>query len=141
MPVSIDQWKEEIGCFINRIASNFFFYSYDSRISFKKLPPVLRFLLIAMFCIIFRKCSLIWIAFCAKLVLGISRHAISSLFYVFILIYYFPWCSSLILLSGDIKTDPGSISISGKCFSVCHWNLNSIAARNYAKLSLLTAYS
>ena len=29
-----DQWRVEIDCFINRIASNFFFCSYDARISF-----------------------------------------------------------------------------------------------------------
>ena len=59
----------------------------------------------------------------------------------FILIYYLLWCNSLILLSGDIKTNPGPILSSGQCFSICHWNLNSITAHNYAKLSLLTAYN
>ena len=140
MLVSIDQWRGEIGCFINRIASNFFFCSYDARISFKNLLPVLSFLLIVLFCILLRKCSLIWITFCAKLRLGTSRRAISSLFYVFVLICYFLWCSSLILLSGDIKTNPGLIPSSEK-FSVCHWNLNSITAHNYDKLSPLTAYN
>ena len=28
-----------------------------------------------------------------------------------------------------------------QCFSICHWNLNSITAHNYAKSSLLTAYN
>ena len=60
---------------------------------------------------------------------------------MFILIYHFLWFSSLILLSGDIKTNPGLISSSGQCFSICHWNLNSITAYNYNKLSLLTAYN
>ena len=54
-----------------------------------------------------------------------------------ILINYLLWCSSLILLSGDIKTNLGSISSPEQCFSICHWNINSIAAHNYAKLSLL----
>ena len=60
---------------------------------------------------------------------------------MFILIYYLLWCSSLILLSRDIKINPGPISSSRQCFSICHWNLNSITAHNYAKLSLLTVYS
>ena len=141
MPVSIDRWRGEIGCFISRITSNFFFCSYDARISFKNLLPVFRFLIIALFCILLQKCSLIWITFCSKLRVGISRQAISSLFYVFILIYYLLWCSFLNLLHGDIKTNPGPISSSGQCFSVCHLNLNSIAAHNYAKLPLLTAYN
>ena len=141
MPVSIDQWRGEIGCFINRIASNFFFCSYDSRISLNNLLPVLSFLLIVLFCVLLRKCSLIRITFCAKLRLGRSRRAISSLFYVFILIYYLRWCSSLILRSGDIKTNPGLTPSSGQCFSICHWNLDSITAHDFAKLSLLIAYN
>ena len=39
----------------------------------------------------------------------------------------------LILSSGDID-------ISGQSFSICHWNLNSISAHNFTKISLLTAY-
>ena len=122
MPVSTDRWRGEIGCFTICIASNSFFCSYDARFSFKNLLRVLNSLLIVLFCILLRKCSLIWINCCAKLRLGTSRHAISLLFYVFISIYYLLWCSSLILLSGDIKTNPGPISSSGQCFSFCHWN-------------------
>ena len=139
--VSIDQWRSEIGCFINRIASDFFFCSYDARISFNNLLPVLRFLLKVLFCILLQKCSLIWITFCAKLCLGRFRCALSSLFYLFILIYYLRWCSSLILLNGDIKPNPGPTPSSGQCFSIYHWNLNSIATHNFAKLSLLTAWN
>ena len=45
------------------------------------------------------------------------------------------------MLSGYIKTNPGPTPSSGQCFSICHWNLNSITAHNFAKLSLLTAYN
>ena len=51
------------------------------------------------------------------------------------------WCSFLILLSGDIKTNLRPIPSSGQCFSICHWNLNNITAHNFAKLFLLTAYN
>ena len=60
-------------------------------------------------------------------------------FYVFISIYYFLWCSSLILLSGNIKPIQVPFLVLNKCFSTCHWNLNCIAAHNYAKQSLLSA--
>ena len=60
---------------------------------------------------------------------------------MFILICYLRWCSSIILLSSDIKTNPGPIPSSRQCFSIYHWNLNSITAHNFAKLSLLTAYN
>ena len=29
---------------------------------------------------------------------------------------------------------------SSQCFSICHWNLNSMSAHNYSKISLLIAY-
>ena len=45
-----------------------------------------------------------------------------------------------ILLSGDIETNPGPKPIAGQSFSICHWNLNSISAHNFTKISLLTAY-
>ena len=54
----------EIGSFINRIASNLFFCSYDARISFKNLLTALIFLLIVLFCILLRKCSLMCMCMC-----------------------------------------------------------------------------
>ena len=49
---------------------------------------------------------------------------------------------SLILLSRDIKTNPGPPTPSSEqCFSICHWNLNGMTAHNFAKLSLLIAYN
>ena len=64
------------------------------------------------------------------------HHVFTCLF-----LYYLRWCSSLILLSGDIETNPGPTPSSGQCFPICHWNLNSITAHNFAKLSLLTVYN
>ena len=42
-----------------------------------------------------------------------------------------------------LKPIQSPIPSSGQwqCFSICHWNLNSITAHNYAKSSLLTAYN
>ena len=88
-----------------------------------------------------QKFSLIRVIFCTKLCLGMARHAISLLFHVFVLIYYSLWFSSFILLREDFKTSPGPISSSEQCFLICHWNLNDIAAHNYTKLSLLSAYN
>ena len=36
--------------------------------------------------------------------------------------------------------NPGPKPIAGQSFSICHWNLNSISAHNFIKISLLTAY-
>ena len=141
MPASIDQWRGEIGCFINCIALDFFFCSYDARISFKNLLPVLSFFASSTFL----HTSLNMFPYMDNFLCKTSSRDVSSCniiaFYVFVLFYYLLWCSSLIFLSGDIKTNPRSSSSSRQCFSFCHWNLDSIAAHNFAKLSFLTAYN
>ena len=43
-------------------------------------------------------------------------------------------------LSGDVEENPGPKPSSSQNFSICRWNLNSISAHNYVKLSLLRAY-
>ena len=45
----------------------------------------------------------------------------------------------MLLIHGDIEIDPGPKKKLSKCFSCCHWNVNSILAHN--KLSLLVAYN
>ena len=44
-------------------------------------------------------------------------------------------------LSRDIELNPGPKSNSYKHFTACHWNLNSISAHNFSKVSLLNAYT
>ena len=46
----------------------------------------------------------------------------------------------ILKLSGDIEENPGTKPSSNQNFSICHWNLNSISAHNYIKVSLLRAY-
>ena len=54
---------------------------------------------------------------------------------------HYVWLYSLaIKLSDDIEENPGPKANSCDCLSICHWNLNSICARNFIKLSLLCAY-
>ena len=64
-----------------------------------------------------------------------------SCLYLAIVRNYLTWCISIILLSGDIEINPGSKSNSRESFSISHWNLNSISAQSYTKVSLLTAYN
>ena len=47
----------------------------------------------------------------------------------------------LLLLSGDIETNAGPDPGYSNSFSFCHWNLNSIAAHEFIKMSLLQAYN
>ena len=46
----------------------------------------------------------------------------------------------LVLLSGDVKINAGPKRTPKANLSICHWNMNSISAHNYVKLSLLRAY-
>ena len=53
-------------------------------------------------------------------------------------------CMILLLLicAGDIELNPGPRKNNTSCnFSFYHWNLNSIPAHNFSKLSLLEAYN
>ena len=43
-------------------------------------------------------------------------------------------------LSSDVEENPGPKPSSCQSFPICHWNLNSISAHNYMKLSLLRVY-
>ena len=43
-------------------------------------------------------------------------------------------------LCGDVEENPGAEPTSNQIFSICHWNLNSVSAHNYIKLSLLRVY-
>ena len=57
------------------------------------------------------------------------------------LIFNYLWFKcNLILLCGDVELNPGPKQNTAKKFSICHWNLNSITAHNFAKLVLLKAY-
>ena len=47
----------------------------------------------------------------------------------------------IIILSGDIETNPGpKHSFSRPGLKICHWNLNSLSSNMYKKVSLLSAF-
>ena len=46
----------------------------------------------------------------------------------------------LILPSGDVEINPGFRHNSGESFSISYWNLNSVSAYNYTKLSSLKTF-
>ena len=48
--------------------------------------------------------------------------------------------SVLLLLGGNVELNPRRKQSSINAFSICHWNLNSISAHNYAKIFLLKTY-
>ena len=96
MPVSILQWRAEIGVFNTKLVKYPFKSKYRANISPRNLNK-----------------------------------------------FYTICCMILLLLicAGDIELNPGPRKNNTSYnFSFCLWNLNSIAAHNFSKLSLLEAY-
>ena len=52
--------------------------------------------------------------------------------------FYTLFSLSVIMLSGDIELNPGTDSL--KDLSICHWNLNSILADDFSKVSQISAF-
>ena len=67
-----------------------------------------------------------------------SSHSPSKIATVTVLIFTL----LLLFMSGDIELNPGPKKTNSSCkFSVCHWNLNSLAAHNFEKVGLLEAFN
>ena len=48
---------------------------------------------------------------------------------------------AILLCHGDIEINPGPKKFKKNSLSVCHWNLNSLSAHNFSKLTQLKAYT
>ena len=103
MPVSVQQWRVEIGTFSCR---------YNLR-----YPQNCKF---------FMKGKTVVVGFAFGFMLN------------FFVILYFCY---ILLTHGDIEVNPGPKKNCSTSFSFCHWNLNSLIAHNYVKLSSLQAYN
>ena len=143
MPVSISIWRAQIGAFLGQMVSLF-------RDNFKVSGILRVYLLIISFCTYFFDLlnnwdNFIFLGFCkknSKTSCGIVKSLIeykAALLYLefFLLIFY----SQILLLSGDIEENPGPKNGSWSNFSFCFWNLNSIPANNFCKISLIEAYN
>ena len=69
--------------------------------------------------------------------LRLFYHYIEGAYIFSLALLYF---SVLLLCNGDIELNPGPIKLKDRSLSVCHWNLNSLTAHNYSKLTQLKAY-
>ena len=59
---------------------------------------------------------------------------------VYITIITLLFIFALLLCHGDIEINPGPKKLKKNSLSVCHWNLNSLSAHNFSKLTQLKAY-
>ena len=80
---------------------------------------------------------------CRKNNLKIGVYLFTTIYLLIIsnLLEYLWVASRIISLSGAKEINPGPKSnASTRCFSICHWNLNSISAYMFTKVSLLSVY-
>ena len=59
---------------------------------------------------------------------------------VYITVITLQYIFVLLLCHGDIEPNPGPKKLKKNSLSVCHWNLNSLSAHNFSKLTQLKAY-
>ena len=145
MPVIVDQWSGEVGNINNRVASNFLLCTYDICSAYRKLISLMCSLLLASVTMFPQTIvNLLLLKNYYKFHSFRVPNVLISFLYLIIWYDFAAWFRPfLILLSGDIDTNPGPKypeQIAGQNFLICHWNLNSISAHNYTKISLLTAY-
>ena len=55
--------------------------------------------------------------------------------------HFFYFYIKNIILNGDFETNPGPQSKRWQEYSICHWNLKSIATPIFIKVSLLKTYT
>ena len=63
--------------------------------------------------------------------------------YIFMTVLYlrYIWLYRILVkLRGDVEENPGPKPKPCQSFSICHWNVNSVSAHNFSKVSLLRAY-
>ena len=136
MPVNLQQYLGEIGAFYNH-SSKYTFVQYNDKFNNILTCVLLHLLSCLTFCVvIFFKTLKNCTSSILKLSI-ISLHLLISYSFLTQLWIY----SYRISLSGDIELNPGQKRDINQCFSVCHWNLNSVASHNFSKIQSLIAYN
>ena len=139
MPVSLNQYRGEIGSFYNRSTSQITDMTISLSnilVNFTKNVLVYIILLVNMIFLTlldqFSSCNIIYL-----------WNFMTHLFYYRLLTSFFGkfFGKVWLMFCEDIESNPGPRPSSGQSFSVCHWNLNSIAAHNFSNISLLRAYN
>ena len=144
MPVNLAQHRRTVGSFNNRIIAPKIIYSLLTCRFFHKLNRNIILLVITLLCSV-------------TLILSLSSTLLNSpytkiktihwsvliTFLIFIVIMFiqFIWVHALLIRqSGDIEMSPGPKPNPCLSFSICHWNLNTLTAHDYLRVSLLRAY-
>ena len=147
MPVSLAQWRGEKGAFYNntlafsKISTFYLLLSLPYGSIFCRLDLIkLLFLIISL---ILNGIMFFHFKKCRNNNLKIGVYLFTTIYLLIIsnLLEYLWVASRIISLSGDIEINSGpKANALNRCFSTCHWNLSSISAHMFTKVSLLSAY-
>ena len=145
MPVNLIQYRGTVGMLNNRrFASSSSNYSYFSENfhNYDTFTLAVGLIILTFFHLINVLSNWKFIFRILPDLVSICNFSRKILYLSMIGVYvYHIWLSlTIIRLSGDIEENPGPKRNSNQSFSICHWNLNSITAQNYLKISLLRAY-
>ena len=146
MPVNLAQYRGTVGTFNNRNIAPKIIYSLLTCRFFRKLNRNIIFLVITLLCsitlILSLSSTLLKLnSFHTKIKAIYWSVLITFLILIVITFIQFIWVHALLIRqSGDIEMNPGPKPNTCHSFSICHWNLNSLTAHNYLKVSLLRAY-
>ena len=145
MPVNILQYRGSVGIFNNR---NFFLQSKVSHFTYpsdnnnnNNNNLVIGLLILS------NKIAVVLLLLNLMFVFKGNGSRCKKINFIWALLSTFATCYLLywlyillIILRGDVELNPGPKRKAALTLSVCHWNLNSICAHDFTKLSLLRAY-
>ena len=139
IPVNVNQYRAAIGVFNNRsfITTKKSFYVTEINSVRKMALPFLANNMMILFFFFF---FMFTVYFHQKYRKNRFKLIVLTLL-VTVICFYHTWLYIwLVNFSGDVKKNPGPKSYSARYLTICHWNLNSIAAHNFMKAVLLKAY-
>ena len=140
MPVSLSQYHGSVGTFNN---GNLFVQSKVSHFTYSSDNNENNNNLAIGLLILFNKIALVLLLLNLMSVFKGNNSKYKKKIYIWALFSTFVACNLLcwlyillIILSGDVELNPGCKRKAAQALSACHWNLNSICAHNFTKLSL-----
>ena len=145
MPVKSNQYRATVEIFNNRfiVCGNFCTISFIE----SHLVTLLLFFWVSFIAVIRFVIFMMYIvSLIPKFFYTNCKHIFDYLrlaLYIFITVLYlrYIWLYSILVkLSGDVEGNLGPKPKPCQSFSICHWNVNSVSAHNFSKVSLLRAY-
>ena len=141
MPVNLIQYRGTVGIFNSQ------HFVFDLKHKIQSLLIHSHSHVFSHYACFFRNSVLLFLFLAVFLILKLNsckrsnNSRVSSFLVVIIKTWLATWFYSLLLLlSGDVELNPRPKHNYSNAFSICHWNLNSIYAHNYAEVFLLKAY-